>query len=86
MKTYYHSHNVRNDGTKDSFLTLELKNKQQNGNIFVLFNSRWHKVKEFKTFVNNDLIRKTFYIGPFSTHLQNQIQFQTERNFQKNHK
>lgn len=86
MKTYYHTYSIGKDGIKNSFLTLELKNKEHNGKIFVLFNSRWHRIKEFKTIVNNNLIRKTFYIGPFSTYLQNQIQFETERNFQKKNK
>lgn len=84
MKTYYHTYSIGKDETFDSFLTLELKHKEKNSKYFVLFNSRWHRVKEWKLYVDNNLIRKTFYIGPFSTYLQNQIQFETERNFQKN--
>jgi hypothetical protein len=84
MKIYLHTFNIRKDGTQDSFLTQCLKHKEVNSKFFVLFNSRWHRVKEWNVYVDNNTIRKTFYIGPFSTYLQNTIQFETERNFQKN--
>jgi hypothetical protein len=78
MKTYYHTFQQKKDGTKEYFLTLELKNKEKNGILFVLFNSRWHKVKYRETIVDGLPRYRRNYIGPISTYLQNEIVIKQE--------
>ena len=86
MQIYLHTFEIDKNGNHNCHLTQSLKHKEVNSKFYVLHNSRWHRVKQWNVYVDNNLIRKTFYIGPFSTYLQNTIQFETERNFQKNNK
>lgn len=74
MITYIHLKSDRND----CFHTLRLKNKQKDGKDFVLFNSRWYRVKMFLTRPDINTRHLNYYIGKFSTKDQFRIQFVEE--------
>lgn len=74
MITYIHLKSDRND----CFHALRLNHKQKGEKDFVLFNSRWYRVKRWHVFVDNNLIRFEYYIGKFSTRDQFSIQFVEE--------
>jgi len=71
MFTLLHLKSSRND----CFETIRVKTTQRNGTPFVLFNSRWYKVKSWSILSDNNIRYAQNYIGKFSTKDQFRIQF-----------